>query len=64
MTTQYLTWRKSSHSEANGNCLEVSRSTSGIIGVRDSQQHGTGPVLDFTPREWAAFMRALRSADS
>jgi hypothetical protein len=64
MTTHYGTWRKARLSEANGACLEVARSVHGTIGVRDSKQHGAGPTLDFTPREWAAFMQALRSPDS
>ncbi|GAA2137531.1 DUF397 domain-containing protein [Actinomadura napierensis] len=61
MTTRYPTWRKSSYSEANGNCLEISPSASGTIGVRDSKQHGAGPILDFTAREWTAFLQAVRS---
>jgi hypothetical protein len=64
MTTQYLTWRKSSYSEANGNCLEISRSTFGTIGVRDSKQLGAGPILDFTASEWAAFLQTLRSTSA
>jgi len=62
MTTQYGTWRKSSLSEANGACLKVARSAHGTIGVRDSKQGDSGPVLDFTSREWAAFMQSIRSA--
>lgn len=64
MTTQYGSWRKSRLSEANGACIEVARSVHGTIGVRDSKQDGSSPILDFTPREWAAFMQTLRSADS
>ncbi|GAA1889402.1 DUF397 domain-containing protein [Actinomadura bangladeshensis] len=63
MTTQYGVWRKSRTSEANGACLEVARSLHGTIGVRDSKQGGAGPVLDFSPREWATFLQALRSRD-
>ncbi|MQY05434.1 DUF397 domain-containing protein [Actinomadura macrotermitis] len=62
MTTQYLIWRKSSHSEANGACIEVARSLHGSIGVRDSKQRGTGPILDFTRSEWVAFLGTVRSA--
>ena len=63
MTTQYGTWRKSRISEANGACIEVARSLQGTIGVRDSKQDGTGPILDFTPLEWATFIQALRSSN-
>ncbi|MFB4311725.1 DUF397 domain-containing protein [Actinomadura sp. GTD37] len=63
MTTQHLNWRKSSHSEANGACLEVARSAAGTISVRDSKQGHRGPVLGFSPREWAMFTQAIRSAN-
>ncbi|NKZ05969.1 DUF397 domain-containing protein [Actinomadura latina] len=62
MTTQYGTWRKSRTSEANGACIEVARSIHGTIGVRDSKQNGTGPVLDLSAREWAEFIKTIRSA--
>ncbi|TDC84160.1 DUF397 domain-containing protein [Actinomadura sp. 7K507] len=61
MTTQHLSWRKSSYSEADGNCLEVARSASGTISVRDSKQGRTSPVLDFSSREWATFTQVVRS---
>lgn len=64
MITQPARWRKSSYSEADGNCLDVAHSPSGTISVRDSKQGGTGPTLDFSPSEWAAFIQAVRSAES
>ncbi|MWA07310.1 DUF397 domain-containing protein [Actinomadura sp. LD22] len=63
MTTQYLTWCKSSLSEANGACIEVARSVHGTIGVRDSKQNSS-LILDFTHQAWATFMQAVRSAGS
>jgi Domain of unknown function (DUF397) len=46
-------WRKSSRSNESG-CVEV-RKTSNSIQVRDSK-NPDGAVLEFTPREWNAFL--------
>lgn len=61
MSTRELRWRKSSYSEADGNCLEVAHSASGTISVRDSKQGDSSPVLNFSPREWFAFTQTVRS---
>ena len=46
-------WFKSSRSGANGaSCVELSQDGD-MIQVRDSKDR-TGPVLTFTPAEWAA----------
>ena len=47
-------WRKSSGSDSGG-CVEVAYAD-GFIGVRDTKDQGTGPVLAFTPHEWTAFL--------
>jgi Domain of unknown function (DUF397) len=52
-------WRKSSYSEANG-CVEVARP--GPVLVRDSKDPD-GPVLSFTPGEWAAFTAGVRAGE-
>ncbi|SFO63476.1 DUF397 domain-containing protein [Actinomadura madurae] len=64
MTKQHISWRKSSHSEADGNCVEIARSAADTISVRDSKQAQNSPVLEFSPHEWTAFTQALRSIDS
>jgi len=49
-------WVKSSKSGTNGgNCVEIARLDDETIGVRDSK-NPDGPVLKFTPDEWAAFL--------
>jgi hypothetical protein len=48
-------WIKASRSNNQGNCVEVARLGDDRIGVRDSKDPN-GPVLTFTPAEWAAFL--------
>jgi len=52
-------WVKSSFSFSNGNCVEVASLPGGEIGVRNSRDPD-GPVLTFTPAEWAAFLGRAR----
>jgi hypothetical protein len=54
-------WRKSSFSNYNGSCFEVSRLSPDRIGVRDTKDKGAGPVLVFTSAEWSAFIAGARS---
>jgi len=56
----FTDWRKSSLSFANGNCAEVG-SGSGAVGVRDSKQDGTGPVLRFAANSWREFTSAVKA---
>ena len=55
-------WIKSSHSYANGNCVEVSDQPEGTIGVRNSRER-EGPVLNFTVDEWQAFLGGVRNGE-
>jgi hypothetical protein len=34
---------------------------SGKIGIRDSKDHGTGPVLGFTEHEWECFIQGAKN---
>jgi hypothetical protein len=43
-------------SSAGDNCVEVAFAADGYVGVRDSKELGLGPVLEFTPSEWDAFL--------
>ncbi|WP_433467825.1 DUF397 domain-containing protein [Spirillospora sp. CA-128828] len=61
MSPQHRHWRKSSHSTPNGDCVEVGRSHQGTIGVRDTKHGDSGPILDFSAREWAVFIQRIRS---
>jgi hypothetical protein len=56
-------WRKSTLSSGSDNCVEVGVADDGTIGVRDSKQHGSGPVLAFTPSEWEAFIGGVRRGE-
>jgi hypothetical protein len=56
------TWRKSSHSGANGSCVEITAATRGTVMVRDSADPG-GPWLALTTRQWTAFTAALKRHD-
>jgi hypothetical protein len=55
-------WKKSSLSMTNGNCVEVAPLGSGSVAVRDSKDR-TGPVLQFTPDEWTAFLGGVRNGE-
>ena len=53
-------WFTSSFSGQNGGeCVEVAFRP-GLVGVRDSKQHGEGPVLVVAAAGWAAFLAGIR----
>jgi predicted secreted Zn-dependent protease len=56
-------WRKSSFSGGNGGgCVEVA-DHDGMIMVRDTKDHGNGPVHRYTRAEWDAFIAGVRNGE-
>ncbi len=55
------TWRKSSWSSFNGNCVEVAGLGGGRIGVRDTKDRGRGPVLLFDEAAWCSFVDGVKN---
>ncbi|MFJ7907284.1 DUF397 domain-containing protein [Kitasatospora sp. NPDC096204] len=53
-------WRKSSHSNNGGNCVEVDDARPGR--VRDSKDPN-GPILAFPAEAWVSFVTAVRSGE-
>lgn len=50
-----MSWRKSTYSSGNGGeCVEVADHAKGVL-VRDTKDHGRGPVLRFSPDAWRRF---------
>ena len=60
---KYTGWHKSRHSGNANSCVEIGYAADGGIGVRDSKQHGLGPVLEFSSREWQAFLAGVRDGE-
>ena len=58
MSAPQVRGHKSSHSSANGQCVEVAP-VSGTIAVRDSK-NPAGPELIFTRQVWVAFVEGVK----
>jgi Domain of unknown function (DUF397) len=54
-------WYKSTRSDGQNGCIEVTTEVSGWIGVRDSKLGARSPVLAFTTVEWAAMLAAAKN---
>jgi hypothetical protein len=55
---EHRTWRKSSYSSDDGNCVEVAN-LDGQLAVRDSK-NPTTTVLTVTAAQWAAFTTEVK----
>lgn len=55
-------WRKSRHSGAIGNCVEVAPLAGGEIAVRNSR-FPTGPALIYTRAEMEAFLAGAKDGE-
>ena len=56
-------YRKSRYSNPNGECVEVGNCVevaSGVL-VRDTKDHGTGPVPNFSAAAWRGFTAACKT---
>jgi hypothetical protein len=54
-------WRTSSYSNGGAqNCVEAGH-VPGAVLIRDTKDHGAGPVLRVTPAGWSRFTRAVRA---
>jgi Domain of unknown function (DUF397) len=55
-------WRKSSFSDAGGNCVEVAPQHDGRIAVRNSK-HPEAGVVFFTPAEMDAWIKGCKAGE-
>jgi hypothetical protein len=61
MTTD-TPWQKATTSDTHGSCVEQRRHD-GVVEVRDTKDNGTGPVLRFTPAEYAAWLDGAKRGE-
>ncbi|MET8145450.1 DUF397 domain-containing protein [Sphaerisporangium sp. NPDC005288] len=55
-------WRKSSHSAAQGECVEVAIDHLRLRGLRDSKNTAV-PAIVVTPVEWDAFLAGVKNGE-
>ena len=54
-------WRKPSYSNnGGGTCVEAGHIPGAVV-IRDTTQHGRGPVLRVSAETWRAFTAAVRA---
>ncbi|MFE2111090.1 DUF397 domain-containing protein [Kitasatospora sp. NPDC059463] len=55
-------WRKSTHSNGGGGCIEVADGYTGVMPVRDSKDP-QGPALVFPSDAWQSFVTAVQAGE-
>lgn len=55
-------WRKSSHSDGGGGCIEVADGYTDVMPVRDSKDP-QGPSLLFPANAWRAFVASVQAGE-
>jgi hypothetical protein len=53
-------WRKSSYSQGENGCVEVTTELPGWVGIRDSKLGTSSPLLPFSTAQWTAFLEDIR----
>lgn len=56
-------WHKSTRSDFQNNCVEITTELPGWVGVRDSKLGHDSPVLAFTRHEWRALVDGIRDGE-
>jgi Domain of unknown function (DUF397) len=56
-------WEVSSRCGGNGSCVEVARLRSGAVAIRDGKLGAAGPILEFSPQEWTAFVWGVKAGE-
>lgn len=56
-------WRKSSYSEGQNNCVEVTYTSPVQVRVRDSKLGSGSPILTVTAGGWRALINAIRTGE-
>jgi len=54
-------WRKSSYSDNGGTACVEAGQVNGTLLIRDTTQHGRGPVLRVSAETWRTFTTAVRA---
>lgn len=57
-----LAWRKSSFSNAGGECVEVAPLPDGGVALRDTKDRSKEAHV-YTGREWAAFLAGVKAGE-